>query len=250
MPVRRRWDDYDEEGANMINSTAIKSATAIVLCLTRAALGDEPPRTRVQSESTDVTRFGPNGIIRLANSSGDLIVEDWDRQEVEVTILKWIDHEVKPDQLPVATQRLQSTSVTVEHISTEEVRVSTVRPHRQVAIKYHIYAPRDSRIVVDHRGGFILLSGLTGDIDIANRTGDIVLMLPHPTSYSIDARDKFGLVTPDVAGATKHKYIIGEQFTRDQQPAAHHMRLRMGFGGITIKEVPPEGQPPVFSGVK
>jgi hypothetical protein len=227
-----------------------KTIAAFMLLITRAAFGEEPPRKPVQVESTDRSRFGPNGTIRLTNSSGDLIIEGWDRQELEVTVVKWIDHEFEPGQIAAATERLQAVQVNVEHVSTGELHISTLRARAKpggkgrVELKYHIHAPRDSRIVVDHHGGFILLSGLTGDIDAANQRGDIVLMLPDPTSYAIDARNKFGAVTPDFSGITAHKYIFGEQFTRDHQPPTHHMRLRMGFGGITIKDVPPEGEPP------
>lgn len=231
----------------MTSSTAIKSLAAIMLCIARTASGDEPPHKRVQSETTDLARFGPNGIIRLANSSGSLIVEGWDRQEVQVTVLKWIDQNPDSKPLPDADQLLKGTSVTIEHPSATEVKVSTAHPLRHVAIQYHIYAPRDSRIAVDHRGGYILLSGLTGDIDVASRNGDIVLMLPAQASYAIDAFNKVGVIAADMSGAIKHKHIVGEQFRLDKQPpAAHHMRLRMGFGGITIKEVPPEGEASAF----
>jgi hypothetical protein len=231
----------------MTNSFLIKSAAVVLLCTTQAAFGAEPPK-RVQTESTGLTQFGPSGTIRFSNSSGYLIVEGWDRQDVEVTVLKWIDHEFAPKQVAAATLRLQTVSVSVEHPSAQQLQISTTREKpikSRVELKYHIYAPRNTRIVVDHRGGFILLSGLTGDLDVANRSGDIVLMLPDPASYAIDARNKFGIVTPDLAGTTKHKDLIGEQFTREHQPPAHRMRLRMGFGGITIKEVPAEGEPPV-----
>jgi hypothetical protein len=230
----------------MTSSMAIKSVAAMMLCMTQAVFGEDQPRKRVQAESTSLTGFGPNGTIHVTNSSGDVTIEGWDRQDVEVTVLKWIDHEFIQDQIAAATEHLQAVRVNVEHRSAQELQISTAREKEKllrgkgrVELKYHIYAPRDSRIAVDHRGGYVFLSGMTGDIDIANRSGDIVLMLPAPASYAIDARNKFGIVTPDVAGTTKHKYLFGEQFTRDGQAAAHRMRLRVGFGGITIKEAPP-----------
>ena len=230
----------------MIGSTLTISVAATVLCITcitPAAFGDEPARKLAQSESTDVARFSPGGIIRLVSSCGELMIEGWDRQEVETTVVKWIDHEVEPSRMAETTQRLESAKVTIEHISGGEIKLSTVKPLRQIKIKYHIYAPRDARIAVDHHGGYVLVTGMTGDIDVANRSGDIVLMLPDPASYAIDARDKFGVVALDDGTAT-HKYLLGEQFTRDRQAPAHHMTLRMGFGGITIKEVPAEGEAP------
>jgi hypothetical protein len=234
----------------MTSWMAIKNVAALMLCITPAAFGEEPPRKRVQAESTSLTQFVPNGTIRITNSAGYLILEGWDRQDVEVTILKWIDHEFAPEQVAAATESLHAVRVNVEHSSAEELLISTARERRRVELKYHIYVPRGSRIAVQHHGGFILLSGLTGDIDVANSSGDIILMLPDPASYAIDALSKFGVVTPDFAGTTKHKYLIGEQFTRDHQPPGHSMRLRVGFGGITIKEVPHEDEPPAPASMK
>jgi hypothetical protein len=173
----------------------IKSLAAIMLGIMQMAFGEELSRKRVQLETTDLARLAPGGVLRLANSSGDLFVEAWDRQEVEVNVIKWIDHEFKPQQLAEATQRLQDKSVDVEHTSDQEVTISTVTAHSnrfthpfgRVTIKYLVHTPRDSRLVIDHHGGYILLSGLTGDIDVTNRRGDILLMLPNPASYTIDA---------------------------------------------------------------
>jgi hypothetical protein len=223
----------------------VPRVAALILCITQALFGE-----RVQAESTSLTPFVPNGTIRITNSAGYLILEGWDRQDVEVTVRKWIDHEFVPEQIARATEHLRDVSVNVEHPSSQELLISTARESRRVELKYHIYAPRASRIAVQHHGGFILLSGLTGDLDVANRSGDIVLMLPDPASYAIDALSKFGVVTPDAAGTKKHKYLIGEQFTRDRQPPGHLMRLRVGFGGITIKEVPPDSEPPAPTSTK
>jgi hypothetical protein len=227
----------------------MRSAVFMMLGVLQMSRAGEGSSKTVRVESTDRAKINAGGMIRLSNSSGDLIMEAWDRPEVELTVLKWIDHEFKPDQLAGATERLKTISVDLDHSSADEIKISTIAAHSrrfgQVAIKYHIYAPREARLAIDHRSGFILLSGFAGDIDVTSRRGDIVLMLPDLSSYTIDARNKFGIVTPDIQGTTRHKHIIGEQFTRDRQPPAHHMRLRMGFGGITIKELPPEAEAPV-----
>jgi hypothetical protein len=34
--------------------------------------------------------------------------------------------------------------------------------------------------------------------------------------------------------------LIGESFTRADPPPSHRLHLRMGFGGITLKEMLPE----------
>jgi len=206
------------------------------LALAEFSLAAELPR-RVQSEKVEIVKLDPGGTIHMLNSSGDLIVEGWDRDEVEVAVVRWIDHEFETSKIAQAMERLNTARVTVERPSTREIRVSTIAGHR-VEVKYHIFAPRDSRLVLDHRRGYILLNGMRGDIDVANRRGDVVLMLPIGSAYSIDARNKFGIVTPDLPGSIKHLHVVGEKF--ESGHAEHHIRLRMGFGGITIKEIPPE----------
>jgi hypothetical protein len=84
---------------------------------------------------------------------------------------------------------------------------------------------------------------VTGGVEASNRDGDIVLFLPEPGPYSIDARSKMGTVISDFAGKAHVKYFIGEKFTGANESAAHPIHLRVGFGGITIKERAPEAAP-------
>ena len=141
-------------------------------------MSEEPPRKQFRWRSTSLIQFIPDGTIRFTGSSGYLILEGWDRQDVETTVLKFIDHEFVPEQVAAVTERLKAVSVNVEHASPQELVISTARGKEKLLggkgrleFQYHIWAPRNSRIAVDHRGGYILLSGMTGDIDIASRSG-------------------------------------------------------------------------------
>ena len=194
-----------------------------LICLAQMALADQPV------ERAPLT---PGGLIRLSNSSGDVMIEGWDRREVEVTVQ------------PAGEASRQIPGVRLEQPSDGELKIGSIAPpSRRFAGRYHIFAPRDSRLAIDHRSGFIFVSGVTGDLDIRTRRGDIVLMLPNLASYSIDARDKFGIVSSDSKGLNKHCCVLGERFASDSSPGSHHLRLRMGFGGITLKNLPPETLP-------
>jgi len=50
-------------------------------------------------------------------------------------------------------------------------------------------------------------------------------------------------------GKALNQYLIGQRFTRVTPPAAHRIHLRMGFGGITIKEILPETEIPTAPSV-
>jgi hypothetical protein len=86
-----------------------------------------------------------------------------------------------------------------------------------VSVEYEIHVPRDSRLAIHHGTDSVSVSGVSGDIDASAGRGDILLWLPSG-AYSLDARTKFGIVSPYLAGT------------------AHNM----GFGGITLKEILPE----------
>jgi hypothetical protein len=67
-----------------------------------------------------------------------------------------------------------------------------------------------------------------------------VLMLPETGAYSFDAKSKLGTVISDFEGTPRlRRYRLGESYANGRSPSSM-IRLRAGFGGITIKAVPPE----------
>jgi len=104
---------------------------------------------------------------------------------------------------------------------------------------YVVRVPRNSRLVVTHANGYVGITGVTGDIEAHDRRGDIVLMLPELAKCDIDPRTKMGGVSSDAQGKMSNRRITGETFAAGNQQT-RHLRLRMGFGGITIKELPAE----------
>ena len=85
---------------------------------------------------------------------------------------------------------------------------------------------------------------MTGDVEAASRSGDILLMLPDSGTYSIDARSKLGVVSSDFAGASHRRYLVGSGFARATPSPSRRIYLRTGMGGITIKSVPAEAEAP------
>jgi hypothetical protein len=188
----------------------------------------------VRVTKTERVKLAPGGAIKLAASSGDLNVEGWDRPEVEITIVKSTSHG-KEDE---AKRRLDGVSVASEHPSDTEVSISTSGARHGVTLEYQIRAPRDARLTIQHRGGYVQITDMTGDIDVHAKSGDIMLMVPQPGAYAIDAECEFGGIYSDFAGNSKREHLIGRKFVHDAADPAHRIHLRMGIGGITIVEVP------------
>jgi hypothetical protein len=107
-----------------------------------------------------------------------------------------------------------------------------------VTAEYQIRAPRESRLVIHHGGGYVFVIDMIGGIEATSRHGDIMLMLPDPGPYSIDAKSKFGYVSSDFSGDSLSQYLVGQRFASVQPLPSRRIHLRVGFGGITIVQVP------------
>ena len=203
---------------------------------------------RVEVTKTERINFAPGGIIRINSSYGTLNVEGWDRPKVEITVVKSTQKYYEPKQREKAATRLERVRISTERVSDTELAIST-HQDRKTSVDYEIRVPRDSRLEIHHGTGQILVANVTGDIHATGHRGDLVLMLPDTGAYSIDAKTKVGVVTSDFAGDLHHRrYLLGERFAGP--PASQRIYLRVSLGGITIKSVPPEAEPPVTTSAK
>jgi hypothetical protein len=231
-----------------------------LLGTTLAASGASAIKPLPEKATTERVDFAPGGTVRIDGSYGDLNIDGWDRPEVEVTVIKTLPYGHKAKQPDQGASDLDRVRIVTEHKSPQEVTISTTLPSRHlpwtppftrhttsgVMVQYEIHVPRDSRLAIHHGTGLVSVNHIAGDIDASVGRGDIILWLP-PGSYSLDARTKFGIVSSDLEGAAHNRYLIGENFTRDNPPPSHRLHLRMGFGGITLKEILPESQAPAHN---
>jgi|SRR5579872_974213 len=215
---------------------------------------------RPQVTNTERVDFPPGGTVRVNGSYGSLSVEGWDQPEVEITVTKSLHFGVAEgsdhDQ-----RRLEGLHVAAARSSPAELTISATLASRHywvpflsattaggVTAEIEVHVPRDTRLAIRHRTGFVFVSGVTNDIEARVGRGDIVLMLPDSGSYSIDAKTKLGKVSSDFEASALSRYLVGQRFMRTITPPSQQLYLRMGFGGITIKAVPPEAEAPLSVG--
>jgi hypothetical protein len=236
-----------------------------LLGITLPLFGEEGPKQSFEVTSTERVNFPPGGAIRLNGSYGYLSVDGWDEPQVEVTVIKSTDRFYEPSQQEEAKRRMELIRVATERPSDTELTISTVLPSRGkpfgggqdfspasllrprtikggVTIEYRIHAPRDSRLAIHNDTGYVWVSDVTGDIEATSRTGDIIVMLPDPGKYSIDARTRMGSVSSDFTGKALHNQVlVGARFAYASEAPSRRIYLRMGIGSITIKKGPPSG---------
>ena len=218
------------------------------VALPAAEQGSPQPFTET---STDRVNFAPGGTIRFVKSFGYLDIEAWEEPAVEVTVIKSTDSYYEPARREQAAGRLNRVRVAVDRRSDTELAITTTaanrgglplltKAHGGVNLEYRIRVPRDSKLVIRHDSGDIVISDVAGDIDAHSSSGDLIVLLPPQLAYAIDAKTGLGTVTSDFTGTTHHRYLLGEGFGYAGAAAAKRIHLRVGRGGITIKQVPLE----------
>ena len=228
-----------------------------VLAVSSPAFSDEYVKPQPEMTRTEHVEFPSGGVIRL-EVYGDLFVEGWDQPEVEITVTKSMRYKYASTQSKAAAQHMESLQVVTERRSPTELAISTRLASRHgdwapplpsttkagVTLEYHVRMPRNSRLVIHQSVGDVLIRDVTGDIEAACRTGDIVLWLSGTRTYWIDARSRAGTVSSDFPGVTLSHFLFGQTFTSRIPPPSQRLYLRVGFGGITIKPILPESETP------
>jgi hypothetical protein len=225
---------------------------------------ESSPKQSFAVTTTEHVNFQPGGTIRMENSYGYLTVEGWDEPEVEIVITKSTDRYYSSEREEEADRAFGRIRVVTARRSDKELSVTTELPDRHgfpysilpsrqivftmpkkstlgVTVECTVRVPRDSHLVVHQDHGYVWASDVTGGLEVASHTGDMIVMLPDTGTYSIDARTRLGSVTSDFPGAGHKQFLVGTQFVHVSQAASRRVYLRMGRGSITIKGGPPSG---------
>lgn len=205
------------------------------------------PLQRFDKVTTDAAPFASGGVIHIEGSTGDLNIEGWDQPSVVITATRLLwsnnaDH---------AKRLLEAVTIEKPVVSGTDLTLKTVHQRKTgVQVSYRIRVPRDSRLVIHHGTGAVVVYDVSGDVEATTKIGDILLQLPG-SQYSIDAKNKSGgEIYSDFPGSMRYRrLLLGEQLKTEG--GMRHLVLRVGIGGITIQKMPaaalailsPEGQP-------
>jgi len=238
--------------------SAILVAAAVAMAA--PVFGEVGNKKLIAVTNTQQVPFQPGGTIHVNHSYGELSIEGWDQPTVELTAIKTPDQLYGAKDQAEATERVEAVKVTADRKSDTELEISTTLPHYSrwrhpfgpmagVSMEYHLRVPRNSKLVIQHENGEVMVSGVAGDIEATGHAGDIVVLLPETEQYSIDAKSKFGTVSCDFDGDFRHR-LARSAFALTAPAPAHKVVLRIGRGGIEIKGSPAEAQPRVAAGMR
>ena len=237
----------------MIRGLVLIAAGLWATSYLRAA--DEQSKQKAQVTNTEHVDFPAGGTLHVKNSIGELDVEGWDQPGVEITTIKSSKLELDSKERERFTGELARVHTTVERHGSELDIISSYPEHQVLTrffrgmtdfdLEYHIKAPRNARVTIDHDVGEVYIDDMTGDIHVTNHMGDVLVHLPEDNQYSISAKSKIGTVNSDFPGHDRHTLLFGSRFAHDASAAVPKIYLRVGFGDIIVLKIrkPPTPAP-------
>ena len=223
----------------------MKRTLSVVFGVSCLLFAGEEARQKVQVVHTEHADFPAGGLLTLKNSMGDLTVEGWDRPDVEITTIKSTVAAYAAQDRERVSRELDKVRVSVERQGEGLVIATDLGRHRglpfaslwrdsDLDLEYHIKAPYNAKLAVDHGTGEVYVDNLVSDIHVTVRNGGITLLLPQEGGYNIDAKSDFGGVTAGLPGSDKRRpWLLGHQLVQ-RTAAAPTLYLRAVFGDITI----------------
>lgn len=194
-------------------------------------------KKRVEVSSTQRIEFIPRGVIRIQKSFGEMFVDGWDKNEVEVTVIKAIKASDTPEDQERARHKLETVTVTASKQSADTILIASSLPfHKSFELVYRIKVPRESDLFIKHSIGEVTVDGVLGELEITSHIGEITVNLQDGREYNIDAKVKIGEVQSAFSGKSKRSYLLSEKFSRDDRTESHRVYLRVGIGEIGINK--------------
>jgi hypothetical protein len=204
--------------------------SVIAICATLPLLA---VKQRVELITTDHADFAAGGVIHIEGSTGELNIAGWDQPSVEVIATRYAFEEGRDKA--AADAKLKRIEVKMV-AANGELTITTQRHETGAHVDYQIMAPRNSRLVIHHHIGDVVVTDVGGDLDVTNGAGDILVQLRDPEQYTIDAKTRFGAVYSDIKDP-RHRGVIGERLVGDATAAPRHVNVRVGAGGISIQKL-------------
>ena len=203
-----------------------------------AAERGKDTQKRVEVSTTRHIDFISRGVIRIEKSFGEVFVDGWDKNEVEVTVIKAIKASPDtPEDQERARHKLDTVNVTASKQSADTILIASSLPFRKnFDLVYRIKVPRESDLFIKHSIGEVTVDGVLGELEITSDIGEITVNLQDGREYNIDAKVKIGEVQSAFSGKSKRSYLLSEKFSRDERTESHRVYLRVGIGEIAINK--------------
>lgn len=215
---------------------------SLMFCLMPAVAQPSEASQKISVTTTDVIPF-ENGIsVFLKDTFGEVEVEGWDRNEVEIRLLRSTQKKYTVEASASQARRLEKIKLAITNDASGKLLIETKNipflVKNNLELKYQVKVPQAILLKVKHSIGEVQIRNIVGDIEATCKIGEVTLELPEKERYDVDARAKIGDVTSDFGGQYNRQKLVGAKLTEEaNRSEPHKLYLRVGIGEVTVKKL-------------
>jgi len=212
----------------------------ILFVLASSVLAQGTEKKQVFVTTTERVAFTNGVSVHLKDSFGEVLVEGWDRNEVEIQLTRGTQKSYTPSEEVKEKRRLEKVKLTISNDNAGGLVIETKNMpfmKSNFSLEYKIKVPQAVYLKVKHGIGEVQIKNMLADIEATVRIGELTVEMPESARFDLDARSKIGEVESDFGGQYHRPKVLGAKMldeTHRSEP--HKLYLRVGIGGVQVKK--------------
>jgi hypothetical protein len=198
-------------------------------------------KKRVYVTTTERIPF-PNGVsVHLKDTFGEVLVEGWERNEVEIQLTRGTQKHYAPADEAKEKRRLEKVKLVTTNDNAGGLLIETKNMpfmKNNFSLEYKVKVPQSIFLKVKHGIGEVTIKNMLTDIEATVRIGALEVEMPESVRFDLDARAKIGEVESDFGGQYHRPKVLGAKMmdeTKRSEP--HKLYLRVGIGEVSVRKM-------------
>ncbi len=199
----------------------------------------------VSTEHVDTVPMAAAGTVSVERTWGAVRVEGWDEASVKVRVSARAKSPVPAADAAAAQQDLDGFAARIVHASPSAVTITALSPgnralkrfggRRGIALTYTISMPRTADLVLRHRVGSVEIVGLSSNVNVASRVGDVRISTPLGPTVAVTASATIGDVSiAHGGGVYRQRALVGRRYSDAPVGADRSVVARVRIGSVEI----------------
>lgn len=199
-------------------------------------------KKRVYVTTTERIPFSNGVSVHLKDTFGEILVEGWERDEVEIQLIRGTQKHYERSAQAKEQRRLEKIKLVATKDGAGGLLIETKNlpfiMKNNLTLEYKVKVPQAIFLKVKHSIGEVRIANIIGDIEATCKIGEIVLNLPEKERYDVDARVKIGDVESEFGGQYNRQKLLGAKLVEEvNRSEPHKLYLRVGIGEVSVKKL-------------
>ena len=216
----------------------VLSILAFVLSISAQSI----EKKRVYVTTTERIPFSNGVSVHLKDTFGEVLVEGWERDEVEIQLIRGTQKDYELSAQAKEQRRLEKIKLVATKDGAGGLLIETKNlpfiMKNNLTLEYKVKVPQSIFLKVKHSIGEVRITNIIGDIEATCKIGEIVLNLPEKERYDVDARVRIGDVESEFGGQYNRQKLLGAKLVEEvNRSEPHKLYLRVGIGEVSVKKL-------------